>query len=132
MLKALIEMYSVTASYVDVGGEYSKVFNMSAGVLQGAATSTVLYMAYTADLVKLFRNKFPIEEILHLYHILLHADDCLLLATSKEQLVEKFKCLEQYCIDNNIRLQPKKYFLLLLTLWKLKHCVGERRNQLCK
>ena len=29
MLPALIEMYSVTESYVDVNGEYSKVFNMT-------------------------------------------------------------------------------------------------------
>ena len=107
-------MYSVTESYVDVNGEYSKVFNMTAGVLQGAATSTVLYMAYTGDLVKVFRDKFPIEEVIHLYHILLHADDCLLLATSKERLVEKFKCLEDYCIDNNIRLQPKKCCFLAI------------------
>ena len=131
MLKALIEMYSVTASYVDVGGEYSKVFNMSAGVLQGAATSTVLYMAYTADLVKLFRNKFPIEEILHLYHILLHADDCLLLATSKEQLVEKFKCLEQYCIDNNIRLQPKKCCFLAINSLETESIVLENGEISC-
>ena len=114
MLKALIEMYSATESYVEIKGEYSKVFNMSAGVLQGAATSTVLYMAYTADLVKVFRDKFPIEEIIHLYHILLHADDCLLLATSKERLIEKFKCLEEYCIKNNIRLQPKKCCFLAI------------------
>ena len=114
MLRALIEMYSVTESYVAVNGEYSKVFNMTAGVLQGAATSTVLYMAYTGDLVKIFREKFPIEEVIHLYHILLHADDCLILSTSKEKLVEKFKCLEQYCIDNNIRLQPKKCSFLAI------------------
>ena len=114
MLRALIEMYSVTESYVDVNGEYSKVFNMTAGVLQGAATSTVLYMAYTGDLVKVFRDKFPIEEFIHLYHILLHADDCLILATSKERLIEKFKCLEEYCIDNNIRLQPKKCCFLTI------------------
>jgi hypothetical protein len=114
MLRALIDMYSVTESYVDVNGEYSKVFNMTAGVLQGAATSTVLYMAYTGDMVKIFRDKFPIEEIIHLYHILLHADDCLLLSTSKQGLIEKFKCLEQYCIDNNIRLQPKKCCFLVI------------------
>ena len=71
-------------------------------------------MAYTGDLVRVFWDNFPIEEVIHLYHILLHADDCLLLATSKERLVAKFKCLEQYCIDNNIRLQPKKCCFLAI------------------
>ena len=131
MLKALIEMYSVTESYVDVNGEYSKVFNMTAGVLQGAATSTVLYMAYTGDLVKIFREKFPVEEVIHLYHILLHADDCLLLSTSKEGLIEKFKCLEQYCIDNNIRLQPKKCCFLAINSNETENIVLERGEIKC-
>ena len=132
MLQALIEMYSVTASYVEVNGEYSKVFNMSAGVLQGAATSTVLYMAYTADLVKVFREKFPIEEIIHLYHILLHADDCLLLATSKERLIEKFKCLEQYCMENSIRLQPKKCCFLAINSSETENIVLINGEISCK
>ena len=131
MLKALIEMYSVTESYVDVNGEYSKVFNMTAGVLQGAATSTVLYMAYTGDLVKVFRDKFPIEEIIHLYHILLHADDCLILATSKERLVQKFKCLEEYCMDNNIRLQPKKCCFLAINSSETDNIVLENGEIRC-
>ena len=125
MLRALVEMYSVTESYVEVNGEYSKIFNMTAGVLQGSATSTVLYMAYTADLVKLFKTKFPIEEIIHWYHILLHADDCLLLSTSRSRFVEKFECLQQYCVDNNISLQPKKCGFLAINTTEVESIVLE-------
>ena len=125
MLRALVEMYSVTESYVEVNGEYSKLFNMTAGVLQGSATSTVLYMAYTADLVKLFNNKFPIEEIIHLYHILLHADDCLLLSTVRSLFVKKFECLQQYCVDNNISLQPKKCGFLAINTTEVDSIVLE-------
>ena len=108
MLKALIEMYRVNTSYVEINEVYSKTFSMTAGVLQGSATSTILFMAYTADLVKLFNDNFPIEEIVHLYHILLHADDCLILSQCRKLFEEKFQYLERYCVENSIRLQPKK------------------------
>ena len=88
-------------------------------------------MAYTGDLVKIFREKFPVEVVIHLYHILLHADDCLLLSTSKEGLIEKFKCLEQYCIDNNIRLQPKKCCFLAINSNETENIVLERGEIKC-
>ena len=114
MLKALVEMYSVTLSYVEINSEYSRTFNMTAGVIQGSATSTILFMAYTADLVKLFNDKFPIEELVHLYHILLHADDCLLLSTCRKLFEQKFQFLEEYCEKNSIRLQPLKCSFLAI------------------
>ena len=82
-------------------------------------------MAYTADLVKLFDTKFPIEEIIHLYHILLHADDCLLLSTLRSRFVEKFECLQQYCVDNNISLQPKKCGFLAINTMEVESIVLE-------
>ena len=108
MLRALIEMYKMTEAYVLLDGEYSHRLFITAGVLQGSASSTVLFMAYTSDIITLFQQNFPLEELLHLYHILLHADDSLILATSKESLIEKFKLLSKYCKDNNIKLQLKK------------------------
>ena len=108
MLNALVEMYRVNISYVEINNEYSRTFSMTSGVLQGSATSTILFMAYTADLVQLFNNNFPIEELVHIYHILLHADDCLILSRCRKLFEEKFRCLERYCVENSIRLQPKK------------------------
>ena len=107
-------MYLVNTSYVEVNGEYSRTFNMTAGVLQGSATSTILFMAYTADLVQLFNKQFPIEELIHTYHILLHADDCLILSNCRKQFEEKFRCLENYCVKNSIRLQPLKCCFLTI------------------
>ena len=60
----LKELYSVTECYVEMNNEYSRTFYTTAGVLQGSATSTILFMAYTADLVKIF-SKFPIEHWRH-------------------------------------------------------------------
>ena len=114
MLRALIEMYKMTEAYVFLNGEYSHRLFITAGVLQGSASSTVLFMAYTSDIITLFQQNFPLEELLHLYHILLHADDSLILATSKESLIEKFKLLSKYCKDNNIKLQLRKCCFLAI------------------
>ena len=51
MLRALVEMYKMNISCIELNGEYSRTFHMAAGVLQGSATSTILFMAYTADIV---------------------------------------------------------------------------------
>ena len=65
-------------------------------------------MAYTSDLITLFKTHFPAEELIHHYHLLLHADDSLILAMSKVSLILKFKKLCEYCKINNIKLQLSK------------------------
>ena len=114
LLKAIMEMYKVTDAYVLLDGEYSRRLSITAGVLQGSASSTLLFMAYTSDIIKIFKSFFPIEEIIHEYHILLHADDSLILATSMRSLVAKFKKLCEYCRENNIRLQLSKCSFLAI------------------
>ena len=108
MLNALKEMYKNACVLVEFDGEYSYEFELTAGVLQGSATSTVLFIAYTADLINLFKRVFGEEDIIHMYHLLVHADDAIILATKKSILKEKFCTLENYCFENKISLQPKK------------------------
>ena len=114
MLQALIEIYKMTDAYIFLNGEYSHKLFITAGVLQGSASSTILFMAYTSDIIDLFKQNFPIEELLHFYHILLHADDSLILATSKESLIKKFEKLSKYCKENNIKLQLSKCCFLAI------------------
>ncbi len=114
LLKALMAMYMMTDAYVFLNGEYSRKLNITAGVLQGSASSTLLFMAYTSDIIQLFRNTFPAEELLQFYHILLHADDSLILAASKDSLIRKFIKLAEYCKENNIKLQLGKCCFLVI------------------
>ena len=114
MLRALMEMYKMTNAYIFLNGEYSHKLHISSGVLQGAASSTILFIAYTCDIINLFQQTFPAEELLHCYHILLHADDSLILSTSKNSLVEKFATMSKYCKENNIKLQLKKCSFLVI------------------
>ena len=64
-----------------------KKLSITAGVLQGSASSTLLFMAYTSDIITIFKTHFPSEELILYYHILLHADDSLILALNKLSLI---------------------------------------------
>ena len=108
MLHALIEVFKVTDAFVLLDGKYSHRLPITAGVLQGSASSTVLFMAYTSDIINIFRVHFPTDELIHYFHILLHADDSLILATNKNSLISKFRKLEECCKMNNIKLQLSK------------------------
>ena len=68
----------------------------------------------TNDLISIFKSNFPAEELIHYFHILLHADDSLILATSKDSLVKKFIKLDEYCLHNNIKLQLSKCCFLAI------------------
>ena len=108
MLNALRDIYTNTLAYVSIGGDYSDIFPLKAGVLQGSATSTILFMAYTSDIISIFSTLFASEMFIHTYHILLHADDSLILSTTKKLLIDKYNAMEKYSSDNMLHLQPKK------------------------
>ena len=114
MLNALKEMYSDTLAYVSIDGEYSDIFELNAGVLQGAATSALLFIAYTSDIITVFNTQFACEMFIHTYHLLLHADDSLILATTKRLLVEKYLAMEKYSLENMLYLQTKKCGFLVI------------------
>ena len=126
LLSALISMYEKTDAYVLLDNEYSRNLSITAGVLQGSASSTLLFMAYTSDLIKIFREYFPSEDIISLFHILLHADDSLILATSKASLIEKFRKLDEYCLDNNIKLRLDKCSFLTINSLEKSDIILER------
>ena len=42
-------------AYVSIDSEYSDIFQLHSGVLQGAATSTILFIAYTSDVITLIQ-----------------------------------------------------------------------------
>ena len=114
MLNALKDMYTDTMAYVSFEGEYSDMFRLDAGVLQGAASSTLLFIAYTSDIISMFNTLFAIEVYIHTYHLLLHADDSLILATTKTLLIKKYNAMDNYCVENMLYLQPKKCGFLVI------------------
>ena len=108
MLNALIAMYISSKSVVEYNNEFSDYIVLLAGVKQGAPTSGLLYIVYTLGIIDIYNQTFNPEPLIYIYHLLMHADDILLLATSRTIAIAKIKLLLNYCNDNYIRLQTKK------------------------
>ena len=108
MLNALIAIYISSKSVIEHNSEFSDYVILLAGVKQGAAPSGLLYIAYTLGLIDIFKNTFNPEPLISMYHLLMHADDIMLLATSRVLMIEKVECLIRFCNDNFIRLQISK------------------------
>ena len=108
MLSVLISIYVVSQSVVVHNGEFSDFLMLLAGVKQGAPPSGTLYIAYTLGIFNLFDGSFNTEPLIGIYHLLMHADDILMLATSRINAVLKIECLIRYCIENFIKLQLAK------------------------
>ena len=108
MLSALISIYVVSQSVAEHNGEFSDFLLLLAGVKQGAPPSGTLYIAYTLGIINIFDGTFNIEPLIGIYHLLMHADDILMLATSKLNVVLKIECLMKYCNENFIKLQLAK------------------------
>ena len=108
MLNALIAIYMNSQSVVEHNGNFSDYLLLLADVKQGAPPSGLLYIAYTMGLIDMYGNTFNPEPLIGIYHMLVHADDILMLSTSKALAVEKVIALLEYCAKNFIRLQILK------------------------
>lgn len=85
-LSALIAIYSVTENLVFANNEASDKFITNAGIRQGLPSSPLLFIAYINDMITLFRSTFQSEDIINMIHILIHADDTVILATSRKMV----------------------------------------------
>ena len=112
LLNALISIYIASQSVVEHKGEFSDYVILLCGIKQGAPPSGILYIAYTLDIIKMYNNEFNPEPLLRLVHLLMHADDILLLATSKSLAIQKLCALMTYCKSNFIKLQLAKCAVL--------------------
>ena len=108
MLTALISIYVSSKSVMEHNGQFSDIMLLLAGIKQGAPPSGILYIVYTLGIIDLFNMKFNPEPLLSIFHLLMHADDILLLATTRILAVMKLKELMIYCKENFIKLQLVK------------------------
>ena len=108
MLNALIAIYVSGKSVMQHNKEFSDYVMLLAGVKQGAPPSGLLYIGYTLGLIDIYDNSFNPEPLIKMYHLLMHADDIMLLATSRSLIIEKLKCLMKFCKDNFVKLQMSK------------------------
>lgn len=114
MLKALQMMYYATYCVVNGKGMCSKVFRTFTGIRQGATSSTNLFTAFMDDLIAHLKSKCAPEQLIMDLHSLLHADDTVLLSTSRRAFV--FKCKEMVnCFKEkklNLNVSKSRYMII--------------------
>ena len=108
MLKALQMMYNATYSIVTVNGKYSREFRTFSGIRQGATSSSNLFLTFMDDLILHLKTKRTAEILIGDLHSLLHADDTVLLSTSRETLVNKCKEMVRFFNEKKLSLNIGK------------------------
>ena len=85
----------------------------SMGVRQGAATSCMLFIIYLDVMVKMI-NGVDDDKFLKSCHALLLMDDTVLLATSRERLIQKFKIVQEFCTmyGMSINISKTKFMVI--------------------
>ncbi|XP_045109713.1 uncharacterized protein LOC123503778 [Portunus trituberculatus] len=103
MLSALIAMYRVTENIIG-----SVVVSATTGVRQGSPTSCFLFIVLMNDLIKRIKEKFPPDGFLKWLHILVLMDDTVLLATTRQGMIDKLVEVQRYCNDYGMKMNEGK------------------------
>ena len=100
LVKLVQEMYANARSQVRVGDEYCEMFDVQVGVHQGSVLSPLLFIIVLEALSRNFRSGCPYE--------LLYADDLAIIASSKEELLERLKLWKDGMESKGLRVNMKK------------------------
>ena len=103
LLCALMSMYSLTTSVLGTA-----IITCAIGVRQGSPTSVTLFIIYVDVLIKRLKEKSPPDGFLSWLHVLMLMDDTVLLATSKESLIQKLIILKDYCDEYGMQVNELK------------------------
>ena len=114
MLEVLKRMYSNTYCILIHGKEYSKIFQTFTGIKQGAVSSALLFIAFINDLVDYLEEHCAPEPLLEDLNCLLHADDTLILSTSRELFIRKCNHMIDYFTLNSLSLNLSKSGFLVI------------------
>ena len=89
-------------------GKYSAQFNTSCGIRQGAPSLSLLFIMFINDLIDLIRARCVSEPLIEAIHVLLHADDTLILGTNRSLFVKKCNFMLEYFNNNKLKLNLGK------------------------
>ena len=103
MLHALKNMYKNTYSVIN-----SETISTSSGVRQGAPTSCLLFIMYVDKMIKMIKEKVPVDGFLGDLHALMLMDDTIIVATSREMCLKKLDAVLDYCEEYGMEINEKK------------------------
>ena len=110
----LANLYSISGNIIYSNGA-SATYMLCAGIKQGLPLSPYLFLFYIDDVFDFLDRAFVTDsDVFNNLHILIHADDANLIATTKEVMISKLKSMLCYCKLNSIVLQATKCFFTVL------------------
>ena len=114
MLEALKRLYSYTYCVLSYGKQFSQVFRTFSGIRQGAASSATLFIDFIDDLVDYLESRCQPEPLLGKLHCLLHADDTILVSTSRALFIQKCNHMLDFFEENKLSMNIKKSGFLII------------------
>ena len=78
------------------------------GIRQGAPSSSILFIIFINDLIDYVRERCITELVIDMIHILLHADDTVVLSTQEDLFIQKCNIMLQYFDINKLKLNLGK------------------------
>ena len=129
MLQALKRLYMHTYCILSFGREMSNKFRTFAGIRQGAASSTLLFIGFIDDLVDFLEQRCPREPFIDTLHCLLHADDTTIISTDRQLFIDKCNVMLEYFDENELKLNLSKSGYLIINGKEADHkCPLTLRN----
>ena len=111
----LANLYSISGNLIYSNGA-SITYMLFSGIKQGLPLSPYLFLFYIDDVFEYLDSIFSTGQsnVFEKLHILIHADDANLIATTKELMIRKCTSMLEYCKLNSIILQASKCFFIVI------------------
>ena len=114
MLFALKQVYLYSMCVIKFQSELSDSFRMYRGVRQGAASSVLFFISFMDNLFEYLCEMCSVEAFLQDIHVLIHADDTIILSTSREQFIHKCNETVNFFQRNKLNLNIDKSCFLII------------------
>ena len=120
---AIKAMYSMTRCIIKSGKKLSEVFITHSGIKQGAPSSVILFIIFMDEFIDIIRDTCVREQIIEVLHILLHADDTVVLSTDRTLFMKKCNTLITAFKAKKVSLNlGKSGFLVISPITEIDHC----------
>ena len=103
MLRAIKAMYKCTKNILK-----SATVEASIGVRQGTPSSCLLFILYIDKMVKMVKGVVGTDGFLGNLHMLLLVDDAVVVATSREMCIKKFRVICNFCTHSGMVINENK------------------------
>ena len=118
MLAAIIAMYSETQSVLG-----TVVIATTMGVRQRSPTSSILFIIFVNDLIKLIRETCEPDGFLSWLHLLVMMDDTVQLSTTRPAMIRKLTLFADFCNHYGMR-----HYACQLHINYMRHGAGQGKS----